>query len=180
MRAALIVRGTDSFGNRLIYDTDRDITWCDFTYQTSARPPEGSDKNPTWGWHEVGQWAADLTVTLGGVTYSDWRLPSAGETPSSGYNQLTPEMGHLFYVELGNKGYEAPDGSCAQPGWGLNSKGPYQHLTAYYYWSAERYAAGQDAAWVFAFGVGFHAGFGHTDLPYFGMAVRAGDVVPEP
>jgi len=31
-RANLVNRGTDSLGNRLIYDSDRKITWYDFTY----------------------------------------------------------------------------------------------------------------------------------------------------
>ena len=172
LSAGLIVRGTDSLGHRLIYDTDRDITWYDFTYRTSIRPDGGDDNNPNWGWHDAGQWAAALTVTLDGVTYSDWRLPSAGANPQSGYGQTTPEMGHLYYSELGNRPY--PD-----PGWGLQNTGSFQHLTSYYCWSAERAAPGQDAAWVFAFSTGSHAGFGHTDLPYYALAVRAGDVVPE-
>ena len=29
--AALIVRGTDSLGNQLIYDDDLDITWYDYS-----------------------------------------------------------------------------------------------------------------------------------------------------
>ena len=99
------------------------------------------------------------------------RLEAAfgGGRPQSGYNQTAPEMGHLYYSELGNRPY--PD-----PGWGLQSRGPFQHLTSYYYWSAERYAPGQDAAWVFAFSTGYHAGGGHTDLPYYALAVRDGDV----
>ena len=166
--AALIVRGTDSLGYRLIYDTDRDITWYDFTYHTAYR----TDENPVGGWVEATQWAAALTVYIPGVTYiTGWRLPSAGSDPQSGYNQTAPEMGHLYYSELGNRAYP-------EPGWGLQNRGPFQHLTSYYCWSAERSAAGQDAAWVFAFSTGSHAGFGHTDLPYDALAVHDGDVVP--
>ena len=77
--AALILRGTDGLGNRLIYDTDRDITWYDFTYQTTYR----TDENPNGGWVEARQWAADLTVPLGRFACDDWRLPSAVSNPQS-------------------------------------------------------------------------------------------------
>ena len=167
VEAALIVRGTDSLGNRLIYDADLNITWYDFTYQTSYRVDE---INPIGGWVEAGQWAAALTVYLPGVTYlTGWRLPSAGPDPQPGYNQTTPEMGHLYYSELGNRAYP-------EPGWGLQNMGPFQHLGSSTYWSAERYAPGQDSAWAFTFAVGSHAGGAHTDLPYSAIAVRDGDV----
>jgi hypothetical protein len=76
--AALQNLGTDSLGRRLIYDTDRDITWYDYS---------------TWGdWFQVGSWASGLTVNFGGNIYNDWGLPSIGD------------MQHLYYTELGNAG----------------------------------------------------------------------------
>jgi len=65
--AALITRGIDSSGNRLIYDDDLDITW----YDSSAAAN-------TW----AGQmdWASALSVDFNGIIYDDWRLPVTDET----------------------------------------------------------------------------------------------------
>lgn len=111
-QAALEVRGTDSLGNQLIYDNDRDITWYDFT--------------AGWGtWSGMKNWVSGLSVDFGGTIYDDWRLPSAmnqnGTGPCSGYNCTGSEMGHLFYTELGNSPY------------GRN-KGDFKNLVFYHYW----------------------------------------------
>ena len=47
-------------------------------------------------------------------------------TPGSMYPGSTAsEMSYLYYVDLGNKGIYALDGSYLQPGWGLANKGPF-------------------------------------------------------
>ena len=90
VQAALVIRAVDNLGNRLIYDTDRNITWYDFTYQTTYR----TDENPNGGWVEAGQWAAALTVYLPGVTYlAGWRLPSAGADPRAAITKRPRKWG---------------------------------------------------------------------------------------
>lgn len=83
--ALLINRGTDTEGNRLIYDDDFDITWYDFTHSATT-------------WDNQVNWADDLTVDFGGDTYDDWRLPTAfnqdGSGPDGG-EATDSEMGHL-------------------------------------------------------------------------------------
>ena len=113
-QANLVNRGTDSLGNRLIYDSDRKITWYDFTYSHVS-------SSDTWGGSL--NWASNLSVTLNGNVYDDWRLPTVTfkeDPPSSygysgsdtfGYNITSSEMGHLFYTALGNIPYYATDGS---------------------------------------------------------------------
>jgi hypothetical protein len=89
--------GTDSLGNRLIYDTDFDITWYD------------SVSSPT-NWQNQVNWASALTVNYGSTLFTDWRLPAALEPDSScsnassstGFNCLGSELGHLYYTELDN------------------------------------------------------------------------------
>jgi len=178
--ATLELRGTDSLGNRLIYDTDLNITWYDYTKSWDT-------------WQNQNDWASNLTVNFSGTIYDDWRLPSTvggafswgcDETTTAGYNITSSEMGHLFYVELGNKGKN--DISCnTQAGWGLSNKGPFIKLKRYLYWSGTAaYGAGGGDAWDFDFGYGGQ----YTDEDDFrspggdpyAIAVRPGDVPQQP
>lgn len=98
--AMLIDRGADSLGNKLIYDTDLNIIWYDYTKSRDT-------------WQNQVNWASNLSVTFGSQTFDDWRLPntvdgpmtwSYGGSTSYGYNNTSSEMGHLYYTELGNLG----------------------------------------------------------------------------
>lgn len=178
VNATLYNRGTDSMGNRLIYDDDLNITWYDFSNSVNT-------------WQNQANWANALSVNFGGTIYDDWRLPSAVDHPSyvvgydntttAGWNITSSEMGHLFYTELGNKGYCDISGNCPQSGWGLTNTNNFLTLQPHLYWSGTEYAAGPHVAWVFGFGDGFLYVEGEDSMLY-GLAVRHGDVsaVPEP
>ncbi len=137
--AALFNRGTDTLGYRLIYDDVLGITWYDYTKSYDA-------------WQNQVNWAGALDVDFGGTHYTDWRLPSTVDgqyvwgydgTTTAGYNITTSEMGHLFYVGLGNKGYYDTSGVYVGDGnWGLLNTGDFQNLQPDYYWSGAEYAAG--------------------------------------
>jgi hypothetical protein len=181
--AFLINRGTDTLDNRLIYDPDLNITWYDYTSSVA-------------GWADQIAWASGLSVTFGSTTYDDWRLPSTVDGPVEGiggfdgttlhgYNITTSEMGHLFYIELGNKGYIATDGTYPQTGWGLTNTGDFLNLSSAIYWSGTEYAANTGAAWNFSFYNGEQGPVSKINFAYWGLAVRSGDVaaatsVPEP
>ncbi len=116
VHAVMINRGTDTLGNRMIYDTDLDITWYDFSNAANT-------------WANQVAWAGALSVDFGGTTYDDWRLPATVDglrvwgydgTTTAGFNITNSEMGHLYYTELGNKGFFATDGTNLQPGWGAD------------------------------------------------------------
>ncbi len=160
--AFLINRGTDTLGNRLIYDDDRDITWYDFS-------------NPIDIWDNQVAWADALVVDFGGTIFDDWRLPTAENDvapfgPDSGFNVTGSEMGHLFYTELGNVALG-----------GLSNTGDFQNLVPSVYWSGTEVASNPTSAWLFAFFAGGQ-GPGNKFNDYYGLAVRSGDVaaVPEP
>lgn len=118
-RAALIIRGTDTAGNRLVYDTELDVTWYDYTRgigpitwgaylwpaSTNWAAYPGAT-NPDM-WQDSANWAADLVVSVEGTVYDDWRLPTtwAGSntggwgtdgTTQIGYNITASELGHLY------------------------------------------------------------------------------------
>lgn len=178
--ATLILRGTDTLGNRLIYDDDLNITWYDYTTSLET-------------WQNQVNWASALTVIFGGTIYDDWRLPSTVDGPwvwgydgttTGGYNITSNEMGHLFYTELGNLGLYATDGTNPQPGYGLTNTGYFLNLLPTIYWSGTEYSADPVPvnAWVFLFADGFQ-GAGLKDYNFYcALAVRSGDVsaVPEP
>jgi hypothetical protein len=184
-------RGTDSLGNRLIYDPNLNITWYDYTHETGV-------------WQDQGEWASALTVVFNGNSITGWRLPSTVEAPeigswydgtgTYGYNITDPgdEMGYLYYVDLENKGYCGTDGSCPQYGWGLTDFGLFQNLRRWGYWSGTEHWFDPSLhysgyAWFFDFSSGYQP-VAHWDILYYGLAVYPGDVaaasdpraVPEP
>ena len=171
-QAELFNRGTDTLGRQLIYDSDLNITWYDYTNSVNT-------------WQNQMNWASALTVNFGGNTFDDWRLPSTVDGPygtTAGYNITTSEMGHLYYTELGNMGWYDTSGNLS----GCSSTTPYcltnkdyfQHLIANFYWSGTEHSS--TTAW------GFYTSTGRQDLPnkpvnYYAIAVIDGDVIaPEP
>ncbi len=158
--AFLINRGTDTLGNRLIYDDDRDITWYDFS-------------NPVASWLDQRVWATGLVIDFGGLLLDDWMIPSArnsgGGSPDFGFD-TDGDCGHLYYSELGNAA-----------GGPLVNIGVFQTLEPSDYWT--RTGVTPSFGWSFDWSTGAQGINGKTDL-LLGMAVHAGDVaapaVPEP
>lgn len=174
--SALLIAGTaqaalqdrDLGGNEEVdafYDTDLDITWL-----------RDANVNGLRDWHAAVAWAAGFS--LGG--HSGWRLPATlqpdpgcdiqSDSESYGYNCTGSEMGHLWYVELGNKA-----------GGPMTNTGNFQNLKSDIYWSGTPYAPEPGNAWNFHTGRGDQDAFFMTN-PFYAMAVRPGDVpaVPEP
>jgi hypothetical protein len=143
-------------GGGLIYDTDRDITWYDAPVELRS-------------WDNSMTWAANLTV--GNTTAGTWRLPTAlnqdGTGPVLGY-VTDSEMGHLYYVELGNVSGNG----------GFVYKGPFTNLPSSPYWSGTG-TPGSGCAWNFRFYDGLQDYSYGSYLPYYALAVHAGNV-PEP
>ena len=177
--ADLIVRGTDSLGNKLIYDTGRDITWYDYT--------------TSWDgiWDNRVAWAGKLSISYDGGTLDDWRLPTTVDgqnvygvdgTTTHGYNITSSEMGHLYYEELGNLAKFDTSGN-PQSEYGLNNTGDFDNLVASVYWSGTEYAFGNPDspyAWLFGMGRGYQA-IGLTTYDDFcALAVMDGDVAAVP
>ncbi|RJR15855.1 MAG: DUF1566 domain-containing protein [Nitrospiraceae bacterium] len=156
--AALQNLGTDSLGNRLIYDTDLNITWYDYTHFATI-------------WQNQVNWASGLSVTFGSNVYTDWRLPITFDQTCEGYNCTNSEPGHLYYTELGNTG-----------GLPLNNPGDFQHLQPGNYWLGTEYAANTCCARIFDFSHGAQGALNKT-ISNYAIAVRPGlavAVVPEP
>lgn len=168
----------DLAGNRIIVDFDHNLMWYDYTRDWDT-------------WQNQVDWAESLTVTTWyGDTYDDWRLPSTVDgvfnwgtdgSTTAGYNITSSEFGHLYYSELGNKGYCSTSNTCPQDGWGLADTGPFMNLQGGWYWSGTEYAADTTGAWSFDMMAGTQSAGYKADNSYLGIAVRPFEAVaPEP
>lgn len=177
----------------LIYEDDQGLIWLDYT-------------SPANLWPKQMEWAAGLNAPGvltckfdPGITVSwegDWRLPKTVDgtrrygydgTTTAGFNITTSELGHLYYVSLGNVGYYEKDGTprpgwgtqpAGQYPWGLKNKGPFTNLREGQYWSGTEYSADPIHAWDFNMSFGAQEGnivFKEVH-PYLGIAVRQGKV----
>ncbi|MBU1196816.1 MAG: DUF1566 domain-containing protein [Proteobacteria bacterium] len=172
----------------LIYDSDQELIWLDYTH-------ERVDWEGQVTWSNSLNTASVLTYSIFSeysVTWEgDWRLPAAIDerfvsgndgTTSGGYGITSSEMGYLFHVSLGNLSFIGPDG-LEQEDSGLKDKDPFVNLTGGGYWSGTEYeyATNLDGAWNFYFGVGYQ-GLTQIAVGHYGIAVRSAEVsiVPLP
>lgn len=172
----------------LIYEDDRDLVWLDYTKSGG-------------NWSAQTEWATGLnedgalTIKLDpGISVnweSEWRMPKTADgarrhgydgTTTAGFNITASELGHLYYVSLGNLGYYDKNGEPTGDGWypdsvwGPKNMGPFKNLQASVYWSSE-YSIAPLHAWSFnfAFGDQNNTAF-KTSYPYLGIAVRQAKV----
>lgn len=159
----------------LIYDSDQQITWLDYTYQFLPQ------ENNTW--YSLMNWAQGLNgkvITRFFPGYSmewtgEWRLPDAhnadGSGPDLGYNVTGSELGYLYYVNLGNA-----------PGYmGFQNAGPFRNLftsSPSTYWTITDLA--DDSAWAFNFQDGSQGYSPKSSTFNKAIAVRSGVLVPLP
>ena len=182
------------------YDTVLDITWA-----------ANANINGQMDWDTANAWAAGLN--LGGV--SGWRLPTVRPVDGSTFNTSfsndattdrgyaptttngtdggwrdinnTPvsEMGHMYYVTLGNFGFCAPDDPlfCVDPqpdfSFRVNT-GPFFDVQFYAYWSDTELSSINALEFFFNGGV---QDFDQKVFEDYAWAVRSGDVpavVPVP
>lgn len=134
------------------YDTDLNITWL-----------RDANVNGLMEWYPAFVWADGYS--FGG--YSDWRLPSGGGCV--GFDCTDSEMGHLWYIELGNPS-RGP----------ITNSGNFQNLQHYGYWSGTE-GPRRNAA-KFDMSIGYQSYAYQVGSWFYAMAVRPGDVpsVPEP
>ncbi len=160
--AQATLQGRDLNGDTFVdafYDTDLNITWR-----------RNANVNGAMTWANAVTWAENSS--FGG--YTDWRLPTSDDTcplVDPQYNCTGSEMGHLWYVELGNLAGDVTP-----------NVGNFVNMQLYAYWSGTTYAPDSSQAWGFNIDQGDQF-FGGKENRLFAMAVRPGDVtaaVPEP
>jgi len=155
--AQAALQGRDLNGDGTVdafYDTDLNITWR-----------RNANLNGLMSWADAVAWADNMA--FGG--YTDWRLPTSAACLA--FNCTGSEMGHLWYVELGNLAGDATPNT-----------GNFVNMQLYAYWSGTTYASDASQAYHFNIDLGDQDVAGKVN-PLFAMAVRPGDVlaaVPEP
>ncbi len=175
----LLGQGTSVHGTyNLIYDTDLDITWYDYSNLGA--------------WQNQVNWAGGLSITTAAATYDDWRLPTTVDgiiisgfdgSTTAGYNITSSEMGHLFYTELGNTGYYDTFGNLTSCNSNLpiclTNTGVFQDLRPDDYWSGTEYSTNPDHAWHFLFQYGSQA-LNNKNNIHYALAVMEGmAIVPD-
>ncbi len=188
-QAELTTIGTATYSGgeyNLIWDDDNNgqsVIWLDVV-------------NDPASWKDQNAWATGLESQLVynidsayAVTWTDtaWRLGSTVDGPyvpgydgstTGGYNITSSEMGHLFYVELGNPGEYDTSGDPQSP-CGLINTGEFNSLIENWYWSGTENS--NLYAWAFNMENGNQANPRKDNLG-LGLALRGADVsaVPVP
>lgn len=158
--AALIA----SANGQTVYDTDLNITWLSNANlaATNTFGVSGIQANGSMTW-DTAQSLITAMNAANYLGYNDWRLPSTTDTGTPGcnystngtdcgYNSIGSEMAHLYYNELGNKGFYNTLG-VVQAGYGLVNTGPFTNFKSDAYWSGTEYAPNPTAG-VWGFGTG--------------------------
>lgn len=177
--AALTTIGTATFNS-----ADYNLIWDDNNNGNSLIWLDYSNANADWATQK--DWATGLDSSLTynidpaySLNWSEaaWRLPSSGTIPSFGDNQITSEMGHLYYNELGllssqDNGYVST--TAAQ----LNALN-FDNLSDGLYWSSAADAFDPNMIWQFDMASGSQFTSGYY-MPSNGLAVRSGQVAAVP
>lgn len=165
--------GGSAYPMGFIYDDELDLTWF-------------KDANP-FNTNSIGWWAAvtrvgQLVVYYDGRVFDDWRLPSARNWDDGqlcvGYYCPKSEIGHLFFVELGNETCDKDGNGKIDPGaipgvnCGLVNKDPFYDFYKGSYWLAP---TGDRDPWYFWMNGGLQS-YGDCTTAW---AVREG-YIPEP
>jgi hypothetical protein len=167
----------------MIYEDDQGLVWIDYS--------SGSKE-----WPDLVTWAKALNED-GALTYKfndgvtvtwdgNWRLPNTVDrarkngydgSTTAGFNITSSEMGHLFYISLGNVGYYDKEGNVQVGFAGLKNKGPFQNLKESIYFSGTVYSIYPNHPWQFNFYYGSQDFTSFTNsYAYPGLAVRKGKV----
>lgn len=193
-------------GGGMIYDDVLDVTWLrDANYAQTS----GFDADGRMTWEQADAWAEGLVYQ----GYDDWRLttvsPANGSyfvygdregQPSNSYSGLTDagfniagpysELGYMFYVNLGNKGFYTTTGAIKWD-WDNVNSGPFANLQHYFYWTGTEYVHSPEnfptnptycappvsCAWDFVIGYGDQTIY-NKQSQFYAWAVRDGDVEP--
>lgn len=176
-QATLTNIGTATYGGNnynLIWDNDingKSLVWLDY-----------SNSGNTW------QYQTDWTLGLGSSISSfnlktgysliwndvSWRLPTVVGQSGDNFS----EFGHLYYTELGNKGYYSTTGAY-QSDYGLKNTGDFDNLQSGFYWFGTECVDYPGTAWLFSAEDGSLYIGPKDNVNALGIAVRSGQVVQE-
>jgi hypothetical protein len=176
------------------YDSVLDITWlADANYaKTSGAVPDGYMTHAeALAWtaglsvHGVGGWRLPSVAPVNGVAYQpEFSLDGSTDfgfaLTGQGWGAAS-ELGHLFYVTLGNTGYLDAPSTCDDP-CALQHTAPFANFQSHAYWSGSPVpGAYSPSVWILETWSGRQSPIG-PDALIHAWAVHDGDVaaIPEP
>ena len=125
-------------------------------------------------------WADQLIYSNAGMNFDDWRLPSVGPNPSTGFDLTTGELGYMFYTNLGNIAHTSILNNTSFIDGASGSTVSFENVQSFNYWYAEEDALNPSpSAWAFGTDNG-HQFICTKGCGYFAWAVRDGDVLASP
>lgn len=145
-------------GSGLIYDTVLDITWLqDAQYSIAST---GVAKR---NWVDAMNWADQLEYydSVRDVTWTNWRLPSTVNDPSSiGWDTtgMSSELAYMYYINLGYEANMSLDPSDPAPT--STNYNPFYNLAYRGYWSSTATGNGDSDIDVWY----LHMHFGYQDV----------------
>ena len=172
-------------GNGLIYDTDRDITWMQYTNTAVdtgyciADLPTCTNNHGMMTNEQAKQFVAWFNnVYSWPAAQNNWRLPITPTTPDTtcsadfneGYGCTHSEFGHLYYLELGNSLGEG----------GLTNRGDFRDIEIdFNYWTAWDFTSpgAPPESITFKFRTGLQTRSENTESHYVWL-VHDGDIAP--
>ena len=170
--AAALVFGVVGISHAKLYDRGGGLIYCDTLDITLLQDAHANGAWIRMKWHEAMAWAENLEYydSVRNVTWDDWRLPDPrnqdGSGPFLGFNYTNSEMGHIYYIELGNKPLSG----------GFSNSGPFKNIqTTLTYWMNMKPVEKPGYAYRFDFSSGDMSYGG--EINWFNVwAVRDGDV----
>jgi hypothetical protein len=165
--AKLITIGAATYNGsdyKLIYEDDQGLIWLDYSFPDTRWPQLMSAVSKM---NEAGVLTYKINPGVKINWRGLWRLPLAVDgarkngydgATTAGFNITTSEMGHLFYVSLGNVGYYDKSGnprpgwgklSKEQESWGMKKADPFENLKNNNYWTGTEYSINPQHAWDF-------------------------------
>ncbi|MCP3872230.1 MAG: hypothetical protein GY699_03625 [Desulfobacteraceae bacterium] len=173
--ADLSVKGATDTGYQLIYDSDQNITWLDFTYQNH--------------WNAIDLSA--FSIEFDGQTIGNWRLPEIIDTTgnnvdfynnsdASGFGKTNSEFGYLYHTHLGHTTGEGLESSKITPFENLNNSNEVWFWYGTYYAYSDPRSTYNDTVWAFDTSSGgqFAGQIASKSLKY--LLVHDGDVSAVP
>lgn len=186
-------------GGGLIYDDVLDITWMQ---DTNWGKTSGDDDDGRFTWDGAVAWAEGLEYydSVRDVVWDDWRLPKADPVDGVAYDDTFSfdgstdnaynitsthnELGYMFYVNLGVKGYVDPEGNWPVEDFGFRGElsGPFDRMLGagiFPYWTGASYPPFDGMAYIMVFKTGSQHG-ANKDSELLTWVVRDGDVADVP
>ncbi len=163
-------------GNGCIYDADRDITWIQ---SANTAVDTGYDSDGLMTKTDADDYVDWFNNVYNWPVGDNWRLPitfaapdpSCSDSFNEGFGCTQSEMGHLYYIELGNTAGEG----------GLTNRGDFIDIqTDLNYWSEWDWTSpgSPPESITFKFRTGLQTRSAHTESHYVWL-VHDGDVAPQ-